>query len=116
MLLVDPTGAERPIPVDDGRAVFFGQHAGFYTLKSAPTADGAASEAAPYSTEFAANLADPVESQILPQKELKVGPTIAGEISGFSIGVRREFWSYLLLAVVAISAIEWLTFHRRVTV
>ncbi|MBL8743941.1 MAG: hypothetical protein JNK04_22690, partial [Myxococcales bacterium] len=71
---------------------------------------------APYQTEFAANLADPFESTIAPKKELTIGDKSAGEVSGFSVGVRREIWAYLLLAVVAISAIEWLTYHRRITV
>ncbi len=97
----------RTIPVEDGRAVFLGQKAGFYTLKA---------DNDTYETMFAANLSDPVESDIEPVKELKVGPSQAGEPSGFSVGVRRELWIYLLIAVIGISAIEWLTYHRRVTV
>ena len=30
--------------------------------------------------------------------------------------VRNEIWIYLLAVVIAVSAIEWLTYHRRVTV
>jgi len=97
----------RTVPVQDGRAVFLGEHAGFYTLRTADKA---------YETMFAANLSDPVESDIEPVKELKVGASEAGEPSGFTVGVRREFWIYLLIAVIGISAIEWLTFHRRITV
>jgi hypothetical protein len=97
----------RQVPVEDGRAVFLGEHAGFYTLRT---------EDKTYETMFAANLSDPVESDIEPVKELKVGKSDAGEPSGFTVGVRREFWIYLLIAVIGISAIEWLTFHRRVTV
>ncbi len=107
--LVDPSGTERTVPVQDGRAVFLGQHAGIYTLRAGSDADK-------YETMFAANLADPFESQIEPKKELLVGEAKAGELSGFTIGVRREIWAYLLFAVIAISVIEWLTYHRRVTV
>jgi hypothetical protein len=57
-----------------------------------------------------------VESAIEPKAELIVGGKQAGEVAGFQVGVRRELWIYLLLAVIGISAIEWLTFHRRVTV
>jgi hypothetical protein len=39
-----------------------------------------------------------------------------GEVAGFKVGVRRELWIYILLAVAVISAIEWATYHRRVTV
>ncbi len=107
--LVDPAGVERRVPVDDGRAVFLGQRAGIYTLK-------AGADAEVYETLFAANLTDANESQIAPQKALKVGPVESGEVAGFTVGVRREIWAYLLLAVIAISAVEWLTYHRRVTV
>jgi len=107
--LIEPDGNERTVPIADGRAVFLGQRAGFYTLK-------ATDEEAPYQTEFAANLADPFESTIAPRAELTIGNKDAGEVSGFSVGVRREIWAYLLLAVAAISAVEWLTYHRRITV
>jgi len=110
----EPDEAPRSIPVDDGRAVFMGQRAGFYTLKSGDAASPTQGET--YKTEFAANLVDPLESNILPRPELQVGETKAGTVEDFSVGVRRELWAYLLLAVIAISAIEWLTFHRRVTV
>lgn len=100
---------ERTIPVDMGRAVFFGERAGFYTVK-APTADD------PFKTEFAANLIDPFESTIKPKPELRVGGVDAGEVEGFTIGVRSEIWTYLLLAVIAIAAIEWVTYHRRISV
>ncbi len=107
--LIEPGGAERSVPIADGRAVFLGQRTGFYTLKADQGDES-------YQTEFAANLADPIESDITPRPELKVGDVVAGEVSGFSVGVRREIWTYLLLFVVLLSAIEWLTYHRRITV
>ena len=37
--------------------------------------------------------------------------------SGFHIGVRREMWIYLLLAVArVVDRLEWITYHRRITV
>lgn len=30
--------------------------------------------------------------------------------------MRREIWIYLLIAAVILTAIEWATYHRRVTV
>lgn len=107
--LVEPSGAERVIPVQDGRAVFLGQRSGIYTVRGGGEGDK-------YETMFAANLVDPFESRIEPQKELTVNGTTAGEVSGFTVGVRREIWAYLLFAVIAISVVEWLTYHRRVTV
>lgn len=107
--LVAPGGRELRVPVDEGRAVYLGQRAGFYTLKGEATEDA-------FEAGFAANLVDPRESAITPMDKLEVGGTLAGEPSGFVVGVRREIWIYLLLAVVAVSAIEWLTYHRRITV
>jgi Ca-activated chloride channel homolog len=103
-----PGGEKRSVPVKDGRAVFLGQHAGFYTISTGPSAEE--------SSMFAANLSDPQESAILPRETLTVDGRVAGEVGEFKIGVRREMWIYLLLAVLAVTTLEWLTFHRRITV
>jgi hypothetical protein len=105
--LVLPDGSERAVPVKDGRAVFLGQDAGFYTLR-------ADTDAPP--TRLAANLSDADESRIEPAPTLTVDGRQAGEVLGFQVGVRRELWLYLLGAVLIITAIEWLTYHRRLTV
>ena len=65
---------------------------------------------------FAANLSDPLESAITPREKLEVDGRMAGEVGEFKIGVRREMWIYLLLAVLLVTTLEWLTFHRRITV
>lgn len=104
-----PDGTRRTVPIKDGRAVFLGQHAGFYTLRV-----GAAG--AEEVSMFAANLSAPEESAIAPVAELKVDGRSAGPVGEFKLGVRRELWVYLLAAVLVVTAIEWLTYHRRVTV
>ncbi len=104
-----PNGSDRVVPIKDGRAVFMGQVAGFYKLKLEEQED-----ATP--TMFAANLSDPAESAITPVKELSVNGKKAGAVAGFKVGVRRELWVYFLLIVMGISALEWLSYHRRVTV
>jgi Ca-activated chloride channel homolog len=110
--LIDPTGRKHSVPVQDGRAVFFGTKAGFYKLvKTNPKPGDPVGD-----VMFAANLVDPVESAITPKPELIVDGKKGGEVAGFKVGVRRELWIYILLAVAAISAIEWATYHRRVTV
>jgi Ca-activated chloride channel family protein len=101
-----PDGSKRSVPIKDGRAVFLGQEAGFYKI----------STSAEDVTMFAANLADPQESAIGPHDKLEVDGRVAGAVGEFKIGVRREIWVYLLLAVLLVTTIEWLTFHRRVTV
>ena len=65
---------------------------------------------------FAANLADPSESKIEPRPELIVDGKKGGAVEGFKVGVRRELWIYLLIAAAVITTIEWLTYHRRLTV
>jgi von Willebrand factor type A domain len=106
--LVEPGGAKHSVPVNDGRAVFRGELAGFYKLS------GGADDA-PLG-EFAANLSDLEESRIAPQKELKMGGKAATAVSASPVSLRSDVWIYLLLAVIAVSLIEWITYHRRVTV
>ena len=64
----------------------------------------------------AANLLDADESSIEAAKELVVDGKKAGTLSGFQIGVRREIWIYLLIAALLLTAVEWITYHRRITV
>ncbi len=101
-------GEKRTVPVKDGRAVFLGQQAGFYRIATGPSAEE--------SSMFAANLSDPLESAIAPHDKLEVDGKEAGPVGEFKIGVRREMWIYLLVAVLLVTTLEWLTFHRRITV
>jgi hypothetical protein len=139
-----PGGNELFVPVHEGRAVYLGEHAGFYELAGAEGVDVSAKPgpdlpnpglAAPpppppaakdapapatggptTTAAFAANLLDADESAIEAAKELVVDGKKAGTLSGFQIGVRREIWIYLLLAAIILTAIEWITYHRRITV
>ncbi|MGH7435679.1 MAG: vWA domain-containing protein [Polyangiaceae bacterium] len=100
-----PDGSTQVVPVHDGRAVLVGTQAGFYDL----TAGGE-------TTSFAASLLDSDETQIDPPASLTVDGQAAGELAGFTPGVRRELWIYLLLAALLLTALEWATYHRRLTV
>jgi hypothetical protein len=133
--LKTPSGAEVLVPVHEGRAVYLGERAGFYELagaegfdptktldpqpqpgeQPAPAAKDAPS-AETTTAAFAANLLDAEESTIEVAKELVVDGKKAGELSGFQIGVRREIWIYLLIAALLLTAVEWITYHRRITV
>ncbi|MBI4702011.1 MAG: VWA domain-containing protein [Deltaproteobacteria bacterium] len=104
-----PDGSEQVVPIKDGRAVFLGRHAGFYTLLVREGAEERTSM-------FAANMSDPVESAVKPATELRVGARQAGELAGFAVGARRRWWIYLIGAALLITALEWLGYHRRVTV
>jgi hypothetical protein len=100
-----PDGSVEPVPVHEGRAVLLGEQAGFYELT-----------AGEQQTEFAANLLDRSESAIAPRSTLTVEGRPSGQVAGFHVGVRRELWIYLLLAVALLNALEWATYHRRLTV
>jgi hypothetical protein len=100
-----PDGTTQIVPVHDGRAVLVGTQAGFYEITAAGE-----------KTSFAASLLDSDETQIAPQPSLTVDGQPAGELAGFTPGVRRELWIYLLLAAVLLTALEWATYHRRLTV
>ena len=108
--LKDPDGSTEPVPIHEGRAVTMGERAGFYEL-STPAPGGA-----PAKTAFAANLLDETESAIAPTRDLVVDGKTARAVEGFHVGVRREIWIYLLLVAALLSAIEWATYHRRLTV
>lgn len=119
-VLTTPEGTDVIVPVHEGRAVYRGERAGFYELRGAdPSSDAndlRKNDAAGVKTSFAANLLDADESAIEPAKELVVDGKKAGALEGFTIGVRRELWIYLLLAAIALTAVEWFTYHRRITV
>lgn len=104
--LVEPNGQRRSVPVRQGRAVYWGDRAGFYKLEV---------EGKPPDL-FAANLVDPTESRIKPVTDLRLFGKKLDRVSGFSKVTRRQLWLYLLLAVVVLSAVEWFTYHKRITV
>jgi hypothetical protein len=108
--LTGPAGLRRRVPVQSGRAVTFGDQAGFYELATGTGTERVVSE-------FAANLSDLAESRILPERTLKV----AGRASSLpppssAATVRRDLWVWLLGAVLVVSFVEWLSYHRRITV
>ncbi|MBK6691234.1 MAG: VWA domain-containing protein [Myxococcales bacterium] len=104
--LTMPEGEHKQVPIHEGRAVFLGTRAGFYELESGGGAK----------TSFAANLLDVTESTIAPAPELVVDGQRAAALAGFQLGVRREIWVYLLILAVLLTALEWATYHRRLTV
>jgi len=123
-----PDGKTVVIPVHEGRAVYLGEKAGFYELTlvagappapaspASPTDPTSPTDLAGTRTAFAANLLDATESHIAPADTLVVDGKTAGPLVGFRAGVRSETWFYLLIAAVLLSALEWATYHRRITV
>jgi len=117
--LLRPDGKSETVPVHEGRAVYLGQNAGFYevTTEAPPGGD------APQVVSFAANLLDVDESRIEPKADVFVDGKKAGRSEGFSVAVRiwdifglHELWIYLLFIAIILTAVEWATYHRRLTV
>ncbi|HYP74985.1 MAG TPA: VWA domain-containing protein [Polyangiaceae bacterium] len=107
--VTDPHGAQHVVPVKEGRAVYLGEEAGFYKMSAGSGNDVVQSE-------FAANLSDLSESRITPVSELAIGKRKAGRVSIGAPGSKRQLWVYLLAVVVGLSVLEWITYHRRITV
>ncbi len=105
--IVDPRGHEREVPVVDGRAVYAGVRAGMYTLRAGDEGN---------EDRFAANLGPGSESVIDPPDEVVLAGVTAGEPSRGEAGVRQEIWIWLVLLALGILLVEWLTYHRRMTV
>jgi Ca-activated chloride channel homolog len=105
--LTHPDGSRSRVAIRDGKATHLGLQAGFYELSL--------EEGSP-PLRFAANLADAEESQIAPQPQLELNAALAGPARGFEARARHQIWGYLVLAVLLVSAFEWLSYHRRVTV
>jgi Ca-activated chloride channel homolog len=109
-----PDGSLERVAVHDGHAVLLGEQAGFYELTTTSDAPGSAPPEAIAS--FAANLVDASESAIAPRDTLVVDGRSAGQLVGFHLSAQRDAWASLILAAVLLTAIEWATYHRRVTV
>ena len=105
VVIVDPDGEEREVPVVEGRAVYAGLHAGFHTLRSEEGEE-----------RFAANLGPGRESEIAPAEAFAIGAREATPPTRGEVGVRRELWLYLVLLVLGVLCVEWFTYHRRITI
>ncbi|MEZ4406431.1 MAG: VWA domain-containing protein [Polyangiales bacterium] len=100
-----PSGRRVSVPVVEGRAAYFGTEAGFHRV-----------HAGEQHSVVAGNLSDLGESRCAPQHTLTLsGQRATAPVAGRA-GVRREWWPYLLLVALLVIAIEWATYHRRVTV
>lgn len=106
-----PAGTRQRVAAKDGWIAYPGLDAGFHQVV---TVNPAGAEAAPF--DIAGNLNDPDESRIAPVPALSLGNVSAVAPQGFDPRANQPIWVYLLLAALALSALEWVTYHRRVTV
>ena len=106
-----PDGTVTRVPVLDGLATFYGTRVGYYDL-TAKAPDGKTLA----SISLAANLASPSESRIAPSSELTLGGKKLAAPEAFSITHSQKLWMYLLLFATGLIVLEWITYHRRITV
>ena len=106
-----PDGTVTKTPVIDGLATFYGSHVGYYDVAAkAPNGRVMAQ------IELAANLASPAESDIAPSAKLTLGGKALAAPESFSITHSRKLWIYLILLAIGFITVEWITYHRRITV
>ena len=98
-------------PVLDGLVTFYAAHAGYYDL-AAKTSDGKTLA----QIELAANLASTTESDIAPSSELTLGGKKLEAPEAFAITRSQKLWIYLVLFAMGLILVEWVTYHRRITV
>jgi hypothetical protein len=130
--VLGPDGKTTRAPVVDGVATFYGARIGFHEIRVyapdtlppvkrdkdgrlilPPAPEGAEPIA---DREIAANLASPEESDIAPASELRLGGQTLQAPEAFTITTKKQFWTFLLLGVLVLLGLEWITYHRRVTV
>jgi hypothetical protein len=105
-----PDGSITHAPVIDGLATFYGTRVGYYDV----AAKGAGNTIA--NIQLAANLASPNESDIAPSAELSLGGKKLEAPEKFAVSHSRKIWIYLLFIAMALIVMEWITYHRRITV
>ncbi len=106
-----PDGALTRTPVIDGLATFYGSRVGYYDLAAKDPAGHTIAQIA-----LAANLASPAESDIAPSTELRLGGKKLEAPEAFAITHSQKLWLYFILIAAALIVVEWITYHRRITV
>ena len=106
-----PDGVVTRTPVIDGLATFYGARVGYYDLTAKDTLGKPMA-----SLELAANLSSTIESDIAPSTALTLGGKALQAPEAFAISRSQKLWIYLVLLAMALIVVEWVTYHRRITV
>jgi Ca-activated chloride channel family protein len=109
-----PDGKLTRTPVIDGLATFYGSRVGYYDL-AAKAPDGSVLAR----VELAANLSSIEESDIAPSSKLTLGGARGKQLAepeAFAITRSRKLWIYLIVFAAGLLLVEWITYHRRITV
>jgi hypothetical protein len=106
-----PDGTITKTPILDGLATFYGARVGYYDVTAKDVNGKPIAQ-----IELAANLASPSESDIAPSTELSLAGKKLEAPEAFAISRSRKLWIYLILFAMALIVMEWVTYHRRITV
>ena len=106
-----PDGTTTHTPVLDGLATFYGAQVGYYDLAAKTTEGKTLAQ-----IELAANLASTTESDIAPSTELTLGGKKLEAPEAFAVTRSQKLWIYLILLAMGLIIVEWVTYHRRITV
>lgn len=109
-----PDGKLTHAPVIDGLATFYGTRVGYYDL-AAKAPDGSVLA----HVELAANLSSPEESDIAPSNKLTLGGQAGRQLQepdAFAVSHSQKLWIYLIVFAAGLILVEWITYHRRITV
>lgn len=98
-------------PVLDSLATFYGPRVGYYDLTARSSGGAAVAH-----VRVAANLASASESTIAPATQLTLGGKQLRPPDAFATTHSRKLWIYLLILAVGLLTVEWITYHRRITV
>jgi hypothetical protein len=109
-----PDGKLTHTPVIDGLATFYGSRVGYYDL-AAKAPDGSVLAR----IELAANLSSREESDIAPSEKLTLGGPGGKQLAepeAFAVSHSQKLWIYLIIFAAGLILVEWITYHRRITV
>ena len=109
-----PDGKLTRTPVLDGLATFYGAQVGYYDL-AAKAPDGSVLAR----IELAANLSSVEESDIAPSAKLTLGGAGGKQLAepeAFAVTRSQKLWIYLIVLAAGLILVEWITYHRRITV
>ncbi len=109
--VIAPDGTVTRTPVIEGLATFYGTRVGYYELAAKSPKGVTIAQ-----IQLAANLASPGESDIAPSSELTLGGKKLEAPEAFAITHSRKIWIYLILLAMGLIVMEWVTYHRRITV
>lgn len=102
-----PDGNVFQVAAANGQAAIFAEKTGFYRVQADDETQ---------SRLLAANLTRASESDVAPIESLSIGEDAVRPPAGFEAKTRFELWRYIVLAVLLLSGLEWISYHRRLTV